>query len=69
MTKENEVFVGYEVRDGKFIAITAPLSEIDEEAPTESVSGISSREQISAEAEPDQLAQIQFLPKGAIYGR
>ena len=63
MTKENEVFVGYEVRDGKFIAITAPSEEITEEGSTESSSRISSREQIVSEAEPDQLAQLQFLSK------
>jgi len=63
MTKENEVFVGYEVRDGKFIAITAPSDEITEESSTKPVSRISSREQIVSEAEPDQLAQLQFLSK------
>ena len=63
MTKANEVFVGYEVRDGKFIAITAPLGEITEECSTKSVSRISSREQIVSEAEPDQLAQLQFLSR------
>jgi len=63
MTKANEVFVGYVVKDGRYIAITAPSDEIIEESSTKPVSRISSREQIVSEAEPDQLAQLQFLHK------